>query len=64
MMSGEVITRYMVTGQAYAIWSDGTETDLEQGIFLFFSPYEYQKEVQICFSLEGETYDFIATVSR
>ncbi len=64
IVSGGVITHYMVSGQAYAIWSDGTETDLNQSIFLFFSPNEYQRQVRVSFSLEGETYEFIATVSR
>ncbi len=64
IMSGGVITHYMVTGQAYAIWSDGTETDLNQSVFLFFSPNEFQRQVRIGFSLEGKAYEFIATASR
>jgi hypothetical protein len=54
----------MVTGQAYAIWSDGTETNLNQAIFAFFNPYEYQKQVLVSFILEGETYQFTTYISR
>jgi hypothetical protein len=64
IMSGDVIIRYMVTGQAYAIWSDGTETNLNQAIFAFFNPYEYQKQVLVSFILEGETYQFTTYISR
>lgn len=64
VMNGEIITSYRVTGQAYAIWSDGTETDLNQAVFLFFKPDELQKEVLISFSLEGKAHQFKASVVR
>lgn len=64
VMNGDQIIMYMVTGQAYAIWSDGTQTDLNQSIFVFFSPYENQKEVMVSFNLEGKDYLFKTCVSR
>lgn len=63
-MNGDVIVRYLVTGQAYAIWSNGTETDLNQSVFVFLAPYEYKKEVLISFSLEGKAYQFSPSISR
>lgn len=64
IMNTGVITSYMVTGQVYAIWSDGTETCLNKSVFVFFNPYEYQKELLVNFILEGQTYQFKACISR